>query len=217
LDEPARAAVSTITASIQSVHVLTIGADADKHAALTAVSAAARGQGKHVLALPATDTAAAYAEHHTYAQRFTDPASTRQRIDNGQWTIPPGTLFVIDDADQLAPKLLRFFTDHAARSNTKLLLIHTPTKGRTPAHSLIDALAETLPWAQKLGTPATGHTTAMDRARANLAEHEPLNTEDRDAADLLARRDTLQQAYQAKFKPRLHNTTEHTHAHELEI
>jgi hypothetical protein len=217
LDEPAHAAVTTITASMQSVHVLTLGADADKHTTLTAIHAAARGQSKHVLALPATHTATAYAEHHSYAQRFTDPASTRQRIDNGPWTIPPGTLFVIDDADHLDPKLLRYFTDHAARSNTKLLLVHTPTTGRPPAHSLIDALAETLPWAQKLGTPATNHHTAIDRARTHLAEHQPLTTEDRHAADLLARRETLRQAYQAKFKPRLHNTPEHTRTHGLEL
>ena len=210
LDEPARAAVSTITASMQSVHVLTLGADANKHAALTAISTAVTARGKHVLAMPATHTATAFAEHHTYAGRSTDPATTRQRIDNGQWTIPPGNLLVIDDADHLDPQLLHYFTDHAARSNTKLLLLHTPTKDRAPAHSLIDALADTLPWAQKIGTPATDRHTAIDRARTHLTEHQPLTTEDRDAADLLARRDTLRDTYQTQFKPRLRTTPDHT-------
>jgi conjugative relaxase-like TrwC/TraI family protein len=218
LDEPARAVVETITASMQSVHVLTVGADADKHAALAAINAAATGKDKHVLAMPATETATAFAEHHTYAQRSTDPATTRQRIDNGQWTIPPGNLLIIDDADHLDPNQLRYFTEHAGRTNTKLLLVHTPTGNRTPAHSLVDALADNLPWAQKLGHPATDRDTAIDRTGTHLAAHPPVTTEDRDAADLLARRDQLRDTYHTQFKPRLRNRThEHTRDHGLEL
>ncbi|KDE97082.1 exonuclease V subunit alpha [Mycolicibacterium aromaticivorans JS19b1 = JCM 16368] len=218
LDEPARAVVETITASMQSVHVLTVGPDADKHAALAAISAAAVGRGKHVLAMPATETATAFAEHHTYTERSTDPATTRQRIDNGQWTIPPGHLLIVDDADHLNPNQLRYFTEHAGRSNTKLLLVHTPTEGRTPPHSLVDALADNLPWAQRLGTPTTDRDTAIDRAGTHLAAHEPVTPEDRDAAQLLARRDTLRDTYQTQFKPRLHTYThEHTRDPGLEL
>jgi conjugative relaxase-like TrwC/TraI family protein len=218
LDEPARAVVSTITASMQSVHVLTLGADTDKHRVLAAISAAATGKGRHVLAMPATETATAFAEHHRYAERSTDPATTRHRIDNGQWTIPPGHLLVIDDADHLDPAQLRYFTEHASRSNTKLLLVHTPTESRTPAHSLIDALADTVPWAQKLGTPDGHRDTAINRAAAHLAAHEPASTEDHDAAELLARRTTLRSTYETQFKPRLHtHTHEHTRDHGLEL
>lgn len=218
LDEPARAVVETITASMQSVHVLTVGPDADKHAALAAITAAVTGKGKYVLAMPATEGATAFAEHHRYAERLTDPATTGRRIDNGEWTIPPGNLLIIDDADHLDPKQLRYFTEHAARSNTKLLLVHTPAEGRTPTHSLVDALADNLPWAQQLGTPTTDHDTAIDRAHAHLSEHQPITPEDRDAADLLARRDTLHDTYQTQFKPRLTtHTQEHTRDHGLDL
>ncbi|OYN74723.1 MobF family relaxase [Mycolicibacterium sphagni] len=218
LDEPARAVVETITASMQSVHVLTLGPDADKHHALAAITAAATGKGRHVLAMPATETATAFAEHHRYAERSTDPATTLQRIDNGQWTIPPGHLLVIDDADHLDPAQLRYFTEHAGRTNTKLLLLHTPTKSRTPAHSLIDALADNLPWAQRLGTLTTDRDTAIDRAATHLRQHDPVTTEDREAAHLLARRDTLRDTYQTQYKPRLRNHThEHTRDHGLDI
>ena len=217
LDEPARAVVETITASMQAVHLLTVGPDADKHAALAAVTAAVTGKGKHVLAMPATESATAFAEHHTYAQRLTDPATTQDRLDTGKWTIPPGNLLIIDDADHLDPKQLRYFTEHAARANTKLLLVHTPTEGRTPTHSLVDALADNLPWAQKLGTPAADRDTAIDRAHTHLTEHEPVTTTDRAAAELLARRDTLQNTYQTQFKPRLTtHTNEHTRDHGLD-
>jgi hypothetical protein len=217
LDEPARAVVSTITASMKSVQVLSVGPDADKHAALSAITAAANGEGKHVLAMPATDAATAFADTHRYAERLTDPATTRARLDNGEWTIPPGNLLVIDDADHLDPKQLRYFTEHAARTNTKLLLVHTPTEGRSPAHSLVDALADNLPWSQRLGTP-TQRETAISRADTHLANQEPLTTEDRDAAELLARRDTMQNTYQTRHHPnRTSHTREHDRDHGIEL
>jgi conjugative relaxase-like TrwC/TraI family protein len=218
LDEPARAVVETITASMQAVHVLTVGPDGDKHATLAAVTAAVTGKGKHVLAMPATEGATAFAEHHRYAQRLTDPATTQDRLDSGKWTIPPGNLLVIDDADHLDPNRLRYFTEHAARANTKLLLVHTPSEGRTPAHSLVDALADNLPWAQRIGsTPTVDRDTAIDRAHTHLAEHPPVTAEDRDAAELLARRDTLKNTYRTQFKPRLTTRThEHTRDHGLD-
>ncbi|WP_457142380.1 AAA family ATPase [Mycobacterium sp. URHB0021] len=213
LDDPARAAVSTITASMQAVQVLTVAPDADKHATLTAITDAVHGKGKHVLAMPATDTATAFADTHRYAERLTDPATTRRRLDNGEWTIPPGNLLVIDDADHLDANQLRYFTEHAARSNTKLLLVHTPTEGRDPAHSLVDALADNLPWAQHVGTP-TRRDTALDRAATHLAEREPVTAEDRDAAELLARRDTMQSTYQTRRHP---NRTPRTRDHGIDL
>ena len=207
LEDPARAVVSTITASMKSVQVLTVGPDADKHAALSAITAAVTHHGKHVLAMPATDAATAYADTHRYAERLTDPNTTRARLDNGEWTIPPGNLLVIDDADHLDPKQLRYFTEHAARANTKLLLVHTPTDTRTPAHTLVDALADNLPWAQHLGTP-TRRDTAISRTETHLAQHEPVTTEDRDAAELLARRDTMQNTHHTRHHPnRTHDRT----------
>jgi conjugative relaxase-like TrwC/TraI family protein len=213
LDEPTRSAVTTITASMQAVQVLTVGPDADKHAALAAVTAAAHGKNKHVLAMPATDTATAFADTHPYAERRTDPTATRARLDNGTWTIPAGNLLIIDDADHLDPKQLRYFTEHAARTNTKLLLVQTPTPGRDPAHTLVDALADNLPWAQHVGTPTPDQhrQTALARTSSHLAENPPATTVDRDAAEQLARRDTLATTYREHHtpgrKPHTHDTT----------
>lgn len=213
LDEPTRSAVTTITASMQAVQVLTVGPDADKHAALAAVTAAVHGKNKHVLAMPATDTATAFADTHPYAERRTDPTATRTRLDNGTWTIPAGNLLIIDDADHLDPKHLRYFTEHAARTNTKLLLVQTPTPGRDPAHTLVDALADNLPWAQHVGTPTPDQhrQTALARTSSHLAENPPATTIDRDAAEQLARRDTLATTYRDQHtpgrKPHTHDTT----------
>ncbi|EHB44005.1 fetuin B, partial [Mycolicibacterium rhodesiae JS60] len=60
--------------------------------------------------------------------------------------------------------------------------------------------------------------TAIDRAHTHLAEREPVTTEDRHAADLLARRDTLHDTYQTQYKPRLRtHTHEHTRDHGLDL
>ena len=203
LDEPTRAAITTLTASMQSIQILTVHADADKHAALTAVTAAVHGASKHVLAIPATDDAATYAEAHPYAEAAATPNTTRERLESGAWTIPAGHLLIIDDADHLDPKQLRYFTDHAARNNTKLLLLTNPTRDRGATHTLTDTLADNLPWAQHLGTPEPKRapTTVMSQTAEHLTDRQPESDQEREAADLLIRRDTLVTAYRELHTP----------------
>ena len=201
LDDATRAAVSTVTASMQNVQVLTVGTDADKHATLAAVTAAVRGKNKHVMAVPATRTAATEATQQSYdIDRIASPRRTRDLIDSGKWTIPPGNLIIIDDADHLDPKLLRYFTEHATASNTKLLLVHTPTPERQPRHTVVAALAETLPWTQQIGAPSTSqaHRTATERATTLLGEpHTAAPSPARSAAaELLDRRTRVLDTYQ---------------------
>ncbi|MGY4712984.1 MobF family relaxase [Mycolicibacterium sp. CBM1] len=201
LDDSTRAAVTTITASMQNVQVLTAGSDTDKHAALAAVTAAVHGTNKHVMAMPATRGAAAEATHQPYdADRITSPRETRERIDKGQWNIPRGTLLIIDDADHLDPKLLHYFTEHATTSNTKLLLVHTPTPERQPAHTVVQALADTLPWTQQIGTSSTpqAHRTATERVTTLLGEPRTAapSQASSGAAELLDRRSRVLASYQ---------------------
>lgn len=201
LDDATRAAVSTLTASMQNVQVLTVGTDADKHAALAAVTAAAHGKNKHVMAVPATRAAATEATHQPYGiDRIASPRRTRDLIDSGKWTIPPGDLIIIDDADHLDPKLLRYFTEHATATNTKLLLVHTPTPERQPRHTVVAALAETLPWTQQIGAPTTSqaHRTATERATTLLGEPHSAapSPASSAAAELLDRRTRVLDTYQ---------------------
>jgi hypothetical protein len=200
IDDTTRAAVSTITASMQNVQVLTVGSDADKHAALTAVTAAAHGKDHPALALPATKEAAAEAKERPYADRTVGPGRIRDRIEKGELTIPRGTLLIIDDADHLDPKLLRYFTEHATASNTKLLLVHTPTPERQPGHTVVQALAEALPWTQQIGGPSTpqAHRTATERAATLLGEPSAAapSPASSAAAELLERRNRVLDTYQ---------------------
>jgi hypothetical protein len=71
--EQDRQAVATVAEGAQSVQVLTIGADADEAAALTAIAAAARTKQQRILALPATDTAKAHYDEHPYADGANTP------------------------------------------------------------------------------------------------------------------------------------------------
>ena len=73
--EPDRQAVAAVAGGAQSVQVLTVGADADKAAALTAIAQAARGKQQRILALPATDTAKAHYDEHPYADAANTPQS----------------------------------------------------------------------------------------------------------------------------------------------
>jgi hypothetical protein len=132
------------------------------------------GKDQPALALPATEGARVEAAERPYADRAVDPRRIRDRIDKGELTIPRGTLLIIDDADHLDPKLLRYFTEHATATNTKLLLVHSPTLNRQPSHTVVQALADALPRAQRISiSPAEQpqpHRTATERVTTLLTE-----------------------------------------------
>ena len=95
-------------------------------------------------------------------------------------------------------------------TNTKLLLVTTPTADREPTHTLVDTLATNLPWAQHIGTP-TDHTpaTAIEQAR-RLADTNPElsdPTHRQQTLDLLARADTITATYTQRLT---HRSTERT-------
>jgi conjugative relaxase-like TrwC/TraI family protein len=200
-----RRAAAAVAAGAQSVQVLTVGADADKAAALAAIAAAARTDGKRILALPATAEAKAHYDEHPYADGANTPQVAHDKFSGGQWTAPPGTLIVVDDADHLTVEQLHCFTDNAVATNTKLLLVTTPGADREPAQTLVDTLATHLPWAQHLGTPADHTpTTAIEQAR-QLADTNPElgdPTHRQHTRDLLDRADTITRAYLQRISHR---------------
>ena len=96
-----RQAVAAVAGGAQSVQVLTVGAAADKAAALTAIAAAARTKQHRILALPTTAEAKNFFDEHSYADGTNTPQIAHDKFAAGQWTAPPGTLIVVDDADHL--------------------------------------------------------------------------------------------------------------------
>lgn len=183
LDDTHRRVITAIAGDDHAVQSLHLYPGADKAAALAAIADAAHRGNRPVIAFPATPDAQAYAASHRYADNAdmvlktpTDTVITRMRELAAEGRrLPLGNLVIVDDADHLHPKHLQWLADNAAATNTKLLLITTPDQ-RTPTHTLTAALDHLLPWAQHLGTPATGHQrppSAIERADHHLATTPP--------------------------------------------
>ena len=194
LDQAHRQAVTGIASSLQSVQSLHLYPGADKPAALGALADAVHRDNHHVLALPTTQPATAYAANNRYADTTSSPDQALHKLQTGRWKLPLGSLVIVDDADHLKPDQLHWLAEQAAATNTKLLLISTPDH-RQPAHTLTAALDHLLPWAQHLGSPDRAHErarTAIERADHHLTTA-PSHTgpEYQTARQLLQRRDQL--------------------------
>jgi len=186
LDDDHRRVVIAIAGSLETVQSLHLEPDADKQGVLVALAESAhRGnyQGdRRVLAIPASDRAQHDAAQHRYADTTASPVEARDNLGAGRWKLPEATLIVIDDADHLQPEQLRWLTEHANQTRTKLLLVThteasvTPTtqehRQPPPSRELTDTLRAHLPWHQHLGNSETvtaqAPPTAIDRARAQL-------------------------------------------------
>lgn len=195
LDRPAAAAVTDIAGSAQTVQPLHLGANADKSAVLGALATTALRNQHRILAIPASENAESYAAQHRYADTTANPDQAIERIDNGQWKLPTGTLLVVDDADQLNPRQLRALTKAAGDANAKLLLVTNSTDNQREA-SLTDMLNNQLPWSHRLADPAERPArTALDRVEHHLASTTAAGEAAQEANDLLTRRDELGRTY----------------------
>ncbi len=194
LDQPAAAAVTDIAGSAQTVQPLHLGANADKSAVLGALATTALRNQHRILAIPATQDAETYAGQHRYADTTANPDQAIERLDNGQWKLPTGTLLVVDDADQLNPRQLQALTKAAGDANAKLLLVTNADNQREA--SLTDMLNNHLPWSHRLADPAERPArTAIDRVEHHLASTTAAGEAAQEASDLLNRRDELGRTY----------------------
>ena len=198
LDPKSQRAVIAIANSAQAIHTVELHEGVDKAAVLAAIAAAAHHHQRSIVGVPATQHAAEYAAGNRYADTTTTPSTGQDNLTSGRWTLPIGSLVIVDDADHLDAGTLRYLTENAAATNTKLLLLTTPNLDREPAHTLTTVLATNLPWAQQLGTPAPNQqrtATAMDRAEHHLATTAATDIYHAEAARLLHRRNHLINRY----------------------
>ncbi|MBN3459738.1 relaxase domain-containing protein [Mycobacterium sp. DSM 3803] len=201
LDAHAAHVIADITASGQTVQPLALGSGADKEAVLATLAAAARHNQQRILALPATDTAAAYAAEKPYAHTTTDPAHAHSQLENSRWTLPIGTLIVVDDADHLDTDQLQGLTKAAGEANAKLVLVTNETAAQHETHSqpLVDMLHNQLPWAQSIRAadvdPPEQTRTAIDRVEHHLASTTDTSPAAAEAVRLIERRDDLRREH----------------------
>ena len=137
--------------------------DRETAAALYTLRSTANAAGRKVLWLSTTDEATTSARIAELADTFTTIAEAHQRISDQQWTLPTGTIIVIDDPADADPAHLGRIAHHSASAGTRAIIIdptghHGPS---TPSLRLLNAL----PWASTL--------TANIQAAENLRLDEP--------------------------------------------
>jgi conjugative relaxase-like TrwC/TraI family protein len=224
--EPHRNAVAAVAQDIHAVQVLHVHPDAaeGKAAALAAITTAAREHQARwlvksyntsqpgVLALPATQQAADQAATQSYADTIRRPAAAVKNFDDGTWTLPTGSLVIVDDADHLDPGLLQSLVEQAAtRTNTKLLLITNHGVDRSTDRgaqriNAVTTLQEHLPWARHIGTPEhrkAVRDSAISRAGHHLATvGDPESPVHAEVRDLVARHAHLAGGYRDEVTAR---------------
>ena len=137
--------------------------DPDTAAALYTLRVTANANDRKVLWLSTTDEPATPARIADLADTFTTIAEAHQRISDQQWTLPPGTIVVIDDPADTDPAHLAGIAHHTASADARAIIID-PTSHHgtsTPALRLLNGL----PWASTL--------TANNQAAEDLRLDEP--------------------------------------------
>jgi hypothetical protein len=172
---------------------------AERRAIMEALAKTVWRNDHKVLAIPASPAALAQARSGIYCRKKATAAEAIANFDSGEWKLPPGTLLIVDDADHLDADQLRWFTATATATNTKLLLVTDETASPGASRPLTEALAEGLSWSHYIGTPPTREVadSAVTRVSRYLSELStpPDDEAHREAAALLARRDTLAASY----------------------
>jgi hypothetical protein len=203
---------------------------------LRAVSLAAHYSGHRVLAIPATAEARNEAQTRRYAHHVAaDPLAAIAKMATGEWKPPPGSLLIIDDADELGAEELRQLSTLAAATNAKLLLVTADHAGMGPAdrsrrsrqvrdrptRDRTDVMTHSLPWGQCLGThddvaraaAAADNFREVEEYLAGLSVGRPSGRETPDdiahqeANDLLTRHAALADNYRVLTAPLLSRAT----------
>lgn len=193
LDQPHRRVVEAITSSAQTVQPLQLHPGAHKAATLTALADTAHHHNSRILALPATEAATEYAAHNRYADTTTTPDNARTKLENKRWKLSLGSCAIVDDADHLQCEQLRWLSETAAATNTKLIPISN-ADSRQPGSTLLSVLANNLPSAQHLGTPDPHRQlppNAIQRVEHHLAVTNATSTTRNEATQLLHQRDQI--------------------------
>ncbi|MGV0993780.1 MAG: MobF family relaxase [Mycobacterium sp.] len=181
---------AAIADSDMSIQPLRCNTAVETHAVLKSLAVAAAKSGRSVLALPATNAAAARADQDRYSHRTHSPEDGILKFQSGEWRPPVGALIIVDDADHLTEIQLKWLMANAGATNTQVVLATSEDTTRGPARYLVDVLAENLPWSSDRDRSAGIRTTAVSRTTAHLNRIEQLETDpERAAANLLAQLD----------------------------
>ncbi|MGV7254584.1 MobF family relaxase [Mycobacterium kansasii] len=193
----------------------------ERTAALHTLHAAANAAERKVLWCSPTQDQANQARTNDLADTAVTVAHAHQRLSDGAWRLPAGSLLIVDGAAAVAPHAIADLAEHAAATRSGLILLDTqaPQWPRQPSAALLRLLDTELRWTITLGPnplpPRTPHPAPPDL--------DPVLTQTgRLAADLLgerlrtavARRDQIRTANHAAYDRYLTATWIRTHSHD---
>jgi conjugative relaxase-like TrwC/TraI family protein len=190
LTEPARAALTTLAALPFAITPVRATPGAETTAALQNLRAVANAAGRKVLWCSPTQQQADRARDDALADTAATLADAHQRLRDGTWTLPAGSLLVVDDAATADPKMIADLAQHAAGTQSGLILLDTaaPPWPPHPSTRLLHLFETELPWTTTL-TP----TGATPNQHPHPPDLDPVLTQTgRLAPELL--NDTLRQA-----------------------
>jgi hypothetical protein len=180
--------------------------DEDTQQALHTWHAAASAHGRNVLWCSPTEERIAWARAAEVADTVTNFDDAHTRLTTRRWSLPAGSLVLVDDATHAPPAQIADLTAHAAAAQAQLILLDTPDNHRLPGPSapLLSLLQQDLPWSITLSAAAS--STARHGARPDL---DPIFEQARrlneallttDLQDALARRAELREQHRSSHR-----------------
>jgi hypothetical protein len=168
-------------------------------AAMRTLRAAANAADRKVLWCSPTPDLAERARGQRIADATTTVADAHRRFRDQQWQLPPGSLLIVDDAAAAPPDLIADLAEHAATTQSGLILLDTGDRPlpAAPSARLLTLLQTELPWATALSAQTAETSTPPDLDPV-LAQTGRLNQ------DLLT--PEMREALQRRERIRAHNT-----------
>lgn len=206
--QPADAAALSSTAALPfAVTVLDAAPTDERTAALRALRDAAQAANRSLLWCSPTQDAADTALAAGVTSSAATISDTHAAITSGAATLSQGTLILVDHAAAADPGVLADLAEHAAATQSGLILLDTtgPTWPPQPSRQLLGALSGELPWTKTLSVyPRSEILTAgtppdLDPALAQARRLHP-SVRDDDLAERLDRADQLSATIRAAYK-----------------
>lgn len=186
----------------------------DTTRAMQALRAAANTHDRKVLWCGPTDEQADTARADNLADTAATVEHTHQRITNEHWSLPAGSLLVIDDPAAVAPDVLADLIEHAYTARAGVILLQTSAQTWPPQPStrLMTLLHHDLPWATVLNseTAIERYTRPpdLDPILEQAARVDP-DVLDPDVRAALSRREKLREANRYAYQRHLAVTAFH--------
>jgi conjugative relaxase-like TrwC/TraI family protein len=211
---PAAATALTSTAALPfAITVLDAAPSDERTVALHALHDAASAANRKLLWCSPTQEHAATAVAERLAPTAATVTEIHAQITGGHNALPPGTLIVVDHAATADPTVLADLAEHAAASQSGLILLDTmaPTLPPEPSRQLLGLLHTELPWTATL----SAHPSSEAITRGTPPDLDPAliqgrrlhpSLRDEQLSDTLARADQLHATIQAAYKRHINAT-----------